>query len=131
MKKPFVLVAAIAAVVGFGAVAAVAKETINVKTSVTFKYHPNDPSYPLEGGSFSGSVKAKEGCQGGRKVVVYDPSKEIGSDTSNARGRYKIKFIAEAGGPSFHAKAKEKIIKANGDKIVCKPGTSNKFGFGS
>ena len=34
MKKPFVLIAAIVAVVGLGAAVAVAKETTKVKTSV-------------------------------------------------------------------------------------------------
>ena len=38
-------------------------------------------------------MKAKEGCQGGREVVLYDgDGYKRGSDTSNARGNYKIKF---------------------------------------
>ena len=73
MKKPFVLIAAILAVVGLGAVAAVAKEATEVKTSVTLEYHPNDPGHPLESDWFSGRVKAKEGCEEGRKVLSIGP----------------------------------------------------------
>ena len=39
MKKPFVLIAAIVAVVGLGAAVAVAKEKIKVKTSVSIQFN--------------------------------------------------------------------------------------------
>ena len=65
MKKPFVLIAAIAAVVGLGAAVAVAKERIEVETTVTIKFKRNNPGEnPYIGGaSFSGQVKARRGCQ--------------------------------------------------------------------
>ena len=66
MKKPLVLIAAIVAVVGFGAVAAVAKEAIKVKTSVTLKYHPNDPSDPYGGGRLVLGQGEGEGGLSGR-----------------------------------------------------------------
>ena len=62
MKKPFVLIAAIVAVVGLGAAVAVAKETTKVETAVKLKFHTRDES-------FSGRVKAKDGCQKGRTVI--------------------------------------------------------------
>ena len=61
MKKPFVLIAAIVAVVGLGTGVAVAKETTKVRTSVKLEYSANGAA----DSSFSGQVKARKGCQKG------------------------------------------------------------------
>jgi hypothetical protein len=120
MKKSFVLIAAIVAVVGLGAAVAVAKETTNVGTKVTQVEWTADPDDPATG-SFSGRVKAKKGCQKGRKVTVSDGFNKVASDTSNDRGEYKVHYsLAGSGGGIFFARAQKKITENNGDKIVCK-----------
>jgi hypothetical protein len=127
MKKPILLIAAIVAVVGFGAVVAVAKERTEVKTSASIKFNAHDPSDPLAGAFFSGRVKAGKGCQKGRTVVVYKVhGGPKASDVSNNRGKYKtgsirpqdVEYVARVG--------KRKITENNGDKIVCKPGKSDR-----
>ncbi len=68
MKRPFVLIAAIVAIVGFGAVVAGAREATGVENSVTLKYNPGSAD-PADD-TFSGRVKArKAGCQQGRTVT--------------------------------------------------------------
>ena len=123
MKKPFVLIAAIVAVVGFGTVAAVAKERIKVHTSVTLRHNANDPNPRGGDGTFSGRVKAKKGCQERRTVVLYDggPGDRHGSDKSNDRGEYKIVPGPTTAGPTFYVEVgKKEITRNNGDRIVCK-----------
>ncbi len=133
MKKSFVLIAASVVAVGLGAVGAVAKETIKVRTSATIKYKANEPSDPHGGGLVSGQVKAREGCQKRRKVVLYDSQIEPrGKDLrTNNRGKYKIEWLEVghvAGG--FFVKVRGKTItKGNGDTVVCSAGKSEPFRF--
>ena len=122
MKKPFVLIAAIVAVVGLGAAVAVAKENIKVQTSVTVQFRGPD--------TFHGTVKAeKKVCEKGRTVIVFRHNAAgipIGSDKSDDRGKYRV--FSDEDDPDtgrFAAAAIQKtMIKDNGDKIVCKPGRS-------
>jgi hypothetical protein len=127
IKKSFVLIAAIVAVVGFGAVAAVGKEGIKVGTSVTLRIRSNlNPRPPTD--SFLGQVRArKKGCEKGRTVTLNHGSTKVGSDKTNNRGRYKIFFGLRPGG--FVAVAKRTMTKDNGNKIVCKADTSNRLTF--
>ena len=124
MKKPFVLIAAIVAVVGLGTGVAVAKETTKVRTSVKLEYSANGAA----DSSFSGQVKARKGCQKGRTVALWDRyGGHRASDRSDARGRYKITYSPYPGTGPYFAKARErKITKDNGDKIVCREGTSKR-----
>ena len=128
MKKAFVLIAAIVAVVGIGAAVAVAKETIEVPTSVTLHVTggggqaPGDPHR-----LFSGKVTAKKGCQKGRTVVLvgYGYTSPVGQDESNARGKFKIVEQlrrSRLGTYPYRVVVKRKITKNSGDKIVCKTG---------
>jgi hypothetical protein len=120
MKKSFVLIAAIVAVVGFGAVAAVAKERIKVGTSVSLKF-TTDLSGPRPD-FFSGRVKAKKkGCEKARTVRLYDDRSisEVGSANSDDRGRYKI-FSSDLRGAFVAYARKKQMTKDNGDKIVCR-----------
>ena len=82
-------------------------------------------------------MKAKHDCQKARKVVLYTPYGIEASDKSNARGRFEfVGMNGRAGGERYAnrrgtfrytAVAKErKITKQNGDKKVCKEGTSEK-----
>jgi hypothetical protein len=128
MKKLFVLIAAIVAVVGFGVVGAAAKKGIEVKTSVTLGIR-SDLSGPRPD-SFIGEVRARKAvCQKGRTVTVNDGFTKVGSDKSNDRGRYKIfHSLAGSGGRTFFARArKAKITKDNGDKIVCERSKQVRF----
>ena len=123
VMKPFVLIAAIVAVVSFGAAVAVAKERSEVKTSVTLKFDERRPA-----DSFSGRVKAKKGCDKKRRVLLRSthPGLTRGSDKTNSRGRYEISFEADPSASKFFAKASEKkISKNNGDTIVCESARSN------
>ena len=138
MRKP--LVAAIMAAVGLGAAVTVAKERINVKTLVTLHVtrggeNPGDPTR-----SFSGKVKAKKkGCEKGRTVVLYSQMSlmgpygpVVGSDRSNARGKFKI--VEHHHARSEHGRyargtaryrvvvEKRKNTKNSGNRIVCKTG---------
>ena len=73
MKKPFVLIAAIVAVVGLSTAVAVAKEKIKVETSVGLRFSGR-PRRVLPA-SFPGEVKAKtKGCEKGRTVTVSNGS---------------------------------------------------------
>ncbi len=125
MKKPFVLIAAIVAVVGFGTVAAVAK-TIKVGTSVTLRVGPS---------SLEGTVNAKKGCEKQRRVTLTHVTRTHGtqerrSDYSDDRGRYYIGFTIPDSSGYYRTVASEKTITKNdGDKIVCKTGRSNKWRF--
>ena len=120
MKKPFVLIAAIVAVVGVGTAVAVAKETIKVKTSVSIqrKYDRAGPS-----SAFRGEVRAKnKGCEIGRTVTVSTGSgAKLGPDKTNSGGRYNI-FIDTMDPPGpFAAKVRKmRITKDSGNTIVCK-----------
>jgi hypothetical protein len=136
MKKRFALIAAIVAVLGLGAAVAVANETTEGKTSVKLKYHRSDPTSPR---SFSGEVKARQGGQEGRRVLLYGPY-HITRGKTNARGKFEIVEDygragrgrdAPRGTPyQYTAVAKEtKIAKHNGDKIVCREGRSNTIRF--
>jgi hypothetical protein len=120
MKKPFVLIAAIAAVVCFGAAVAVARETIRVGTSVTLNSNAGDNN------TYSGTVKARKGCQKERRVILTYGKQKLGSDRSNDRGKYKIYFAEHDTSGNYRTVASEKkITKNDGDKIVCKTGRSN------
>ena len=121
MKKPFVLIAAIVAVVGLAAAVAVAKEKIKVKTSVGIHFKSGDRPGPSS--AFRGEVRAKtKGCEIGRTVTVSTGSGyKLGPDKTNSGGRYNI-FIdtMDLDGP-FAAKVREmRITKDSGDTIVCK-----------
>jgi hypothetical protein len=135
MKKPFVLIAAIVAVVGLGAAVAVAKETIKVGTSVTLQFQVRQPEHPSQ---FVGRVKASRGCQKGRTVTVTTGHnhgrRKVRSDKSGNRGKYKIIWRAHhlepgdglvPGYRNYRAVVGErKITKNDGDKIVCKAAAS-------
>jgi hypothetical protein len=61
-------------------------------------------------------------------VTVYDDRLyfEVGSDKSNDRGRYRVFYAPHTTGP-FVARARGRTItKNNGDKLVCRPGWSNR-----
>jgi hypothetical protein len=125
MKKPFVLIAAIVAVVGLGAVTAVAKERIHVGTYVTLHVTDENPGDPAQ--SFSGRVKAKKGCEKRRTVVVMGPYGPVGSDRSNVRGEFKIveQQLGRSRRGSFRFRVvveQRKITKNSGHKIVCMEG---------
>ncbi len=117
---------------------AVGKDTANVKTSVQLEWTAGpDPSDPEAGASFSGRVKAKHDCRKARKVVLYSPYGIAGFDKSNARGKFEIveqhggagreRHARRRGTLQFYAVAEErKITKQNGDKIVCKAGSSER-----
>ena len=122
MKKSFVLIAAIVAVVGLGTAVAVAEDTIKVKTSLKLKFSSPD--------SYSGTVKARKGCQEGRKVTLTHGVNKLGSDNSNNRGKYKI-IGPTSTGDGLRAVAREtKITQHDGDKIVCERGRSKKVKIG-
>ncbi len=148
MKKPFVLIAAIVAVAGLDAAVAVAKERTEVKTSVTLQRHgegaPCRAAVARRGaalpagiahrgcglGAFWGQVKARKGCQKGRRVVLYSINGgkvREGSDRTNDRGKYKIKWpgLSER---RFFVKATEKrITKSNGDQVASSAGKSKRL----
>ena len=111
-----------------------AKERINVKTSVMARVtggggrgNPVDQFR-----SFLGKVTAKKGCQEGRTVVLVNGYGLVGSDKSNARGKFKI--VEHHHARSEHGRSargtaryrvvveKRKITKNSGDRIVCKTG---------
>ena len=124
------LIAAIVAVVGFCAAVAVAKETIEVETSVTLHvtggFGVENPDPGDRHRLFSGKVAAKKDCQKGRTVAVRSGWGPVGSDTSNARGEFKVweQYRGSARGTSGFRAVVEKITKNNGDKIVCKRGVA-------
>ena len=121
MKKPFVLIAAIVAVVGLGGAVAVAKETAEVGTSVSIKLKGSNEHY-----SFFGKVKAKEGCHKERRVVVHnaDSTGSPGAVRSDNRGRYQLELIRPLHGNRYFVTTKKKIIKKDGERIVCKKARS-------
>jgi hypothetical protein len=128
MKKPFVLIAAIVAVVGLGTAVAVGKETTKVRASVSMKFTGVHPS---ESGTFVGKVKAREGCRKQRRVVSYwkgpHSTRSAGADRSNNRGRYRIDPINVHGhAVEFWVEVENKIIENDGEKIVCKKARSKK-----
>ncbi len=129
MKKPFVLIAAIVAVVGLGAVAAVAKERTYVPTDVTLHVTDENPADPAR--LFSGRVMAEKGCQKRRTVVLMGPYSPAGSDKSNARGEFKIvDQLRRSGRGVFRYRVvveRRKITKSSGHKIVCKEGRATLF----
>jgi hypothetical protein len=128
MKKPVVLIAAVVAVVGLGAVGAAAKQRIEVKTSVTLGIS-SDLSGPRPD-SFIGEVKARKAvCQKGRTVTINDGFTKVGSAKSDDRGRYRIfHSLAGSAGRSFFARAREtKMTKDNGDTIVCERSKQVRF----
>ena len=127
MKKPCMLIAAVVAVVGLGAVVAVAKERIEVETSASIKFNAHDRSDPLAGAFFSGNVRAANACRKGRTVVVYEvhDGPKV-SAVSNKRGKYKTDSIRPQDREYVARVEKRKITKNNGDKIVCKPGKSDR-----
>ena len=121
MKKPFVLIAAIVAVVSLCAAVAVAKETTNVGTAVKLELRYGPPA-------FFGSVNASHDCQKKRRVIVTHDHERVYADTSNDRGKYRIGVAVHDLHPvwNYRAVAKaRKITKNDGDKIVCERGTSN------
>ncbi len=133
MKKPFVFIAAIVAVVCLGAVVAVAKDTTRVPTSVKLHFTGEGggkPGHPARR-YFSGKVTAKKGCQKGRTVVLIRRTRmaPVGSDKSNARGKFKLvehlfayqvkHLLRDRRGHYRVVVEKRKITKDNGDKIVC------------
>ena len=121
MKKPFILIAAIVAVVCVGAAVAVAKETIRVGTLDDAQY-----SNAGDNNTFSGTVKAKKGCQKARTVTLTFGKQKLDSDKSNDRGKYKIFFATHDTNGNYRTVASErKITKNDGDKIVCETGRSN------
>ena len=85
MKKSFVLIAAIVAVVGLGTAVAVGKETTKVRTSVS-----------IRGGHYSGQafghVRALKGCEKFRTVSLHLEGfgGAVRSVASNERGEYFI-----------------------------------------
>ena len=120
MKKPFVLIAAIVAVVCFGAAGAVAKERTEVETSVTLNSNAGDNN------AFSGTVEAKKGCQKARTVTLTFGKQKLDSDKSNDRGKYKIFFATHDTNGNYRTVVSErKSTKSDGDKIVCETGRSN------
>ena len=128
MKKSLALVAAIVAVVGFAAVVAAADDRIRVRTSLTLHYKADSHTK-----TFVGEVKAKKGCQKGRRVYLWGRDGSVGSDRSNARGLFKI--VKGRNSPSgrgrdpYLAFARKKMItKPNGDTIACRKGRSNGVG---
>ena len=131
MKKPFVLIAAFLVVVGLGAAVAVAEDTTKVRTSAAIKYQlPNH--HPGSLGRFVGRVKASKGCEKQRKVSLqqgaspmdYDPT-----DRSNNDGRYRVFPTRRAlvpGVEQFWVVVQRKIIKKDGERIVCERARSKK-----
>jgi hypothetical protein len=132
MKKPFVLVAAIVAVIGLGTAVAVAKEKIKVETSVSLFKKLSLPPGPSP--SFQGEVKAKKkACEKGRTVTVSNGSGyKLGPDKTNNRGRYKIFFSVHSTPLTpFTAKVRKmRITKDSGNTIVCKAARSKRLTFG-
>jgi hypothetical protein len=133
MKKRFVLIAAIVAVVGLGAAIAVAKETTEVGTSVSLTLE-SDLSGPKPD-SFQGELKAtKKGCEKGRRVIVYEHRdgfslNVVGSDRSNDRGEYKV-FSEGPYRQPFRAVVNERTMTTDtGNKVVCKEGRSKRVEF--
>ena len=132
MKKPFVLIAAIVAVLGLGTAVAVAKEKIKVETSVslTASFHPIGPK-PT---SFQGEVKArKKGCEEGRTVAVssgISAFQKVYTDKTNNRGRYKMFFRPPLVSLPFAKVRKMRITKDSGTTIVCKADKSEGLPFG-
>ena len=132
MKKPFVLIAAIVAVVGLGAAVAVAKVRTEVGASMTLNYQLPQPDHPAR---FVGRVKASRGCQNGRTVTVTNigpgvpGSRKVGSDKSGNNGKYKIVWRAQFSGErNYRAVVEErKTTTDNGDKIVCKRAASKVY----
>ena len=130
MKKSFVLIAAIVAVVGLGTAVAVANETIKVKTSVSLERKSG--SRPGPSSAFQGKVRAKKrSCEQGRTVTVSNGAGyKLGPDKTNNRGRYNIfvggryNIVVNGDDPPtgpFAAKVREmRITKDSGNTIVCK-----------
>ena len=128
MKKPFVLIAGIVAVVGLGTAVAVAEDTTKVRTSVSIKPSPNDSV-----DSLSGRVKAKKGCEKRRTVSLQQGSQESGrhlSDKSDNRGRYRFgRYRLSPGDPfvtHYWVVVHREIIEKDGERIVCKRARSKK-----
>ena len=133
MKKPFVLIAAIIAVVGLGTAVAVANETIKVGTSVNLALASDLGG--SEHASFAGEVKAKKkGCEKGRTVTVSNGSGyKAGADKTNNRGRYRVFFSGHSVplNNAFTAKVRKmRITKDSGKTIVCKAARSNRASIG-
>ncbi len=115
MKKPFVLIAAIVAVVGLGTAVAVAKETTKVRTSVSIRGAIT---------SFHGRVKAKRGCEKQRTVTLHHrgehPGELLRTDQSYNSGRYRIFPTQVSPVVDHRVVVHRKIIKKYGERIVCK-----------
>lgn len=120
MKKlSSLLVAALAAVCAFAAVAAFA-DMDRVNTTVSLKFSEGGGTAPYYGeDSFKGKVRGDRGCKKDRQVKVFkEGGGLVGKDDTNDRGRYAVPANNPTG--DFFAKVKRTTIKkANGDKVKC------------
>jgi hypothetical protein len=106
------------AVIALVALAAgVALAAKSYETTVVLKYHE---------GVWKGRATADGGCQKGRKVTVtYNDGKTtVGSDTTNADGKYSVQGEDPPAPGEYHATAKKKTITVNGKKHICEEGES-------
>jgi hypothetical protein len=124
-----ILALGLAAVLGFGAVAATGAAPKKVKSKVTIKFDPgtsSDPSDPYANSRFHGKVsskKKKKKCRKGRMVKVIEVDQgPIGHDKTNNKGKYSVRGGGALGPDeydefhSFYAKVKKKK-KGN---VLCK-----------
>jgi hypothetical protein len=78
---------------------------------------------------FNGKVKSRKAlCKKGRKVTVFrvksGADAKFGTDKTNKKGKYVVAPGKKAAAGNYYAKAKKKVKKKNGNKIVCKKGKS-------
>ena len=125
MRKFLVIATALTLCVALGASFAVAK-TKKVDTDVSINFangNSTDPYQPNTQDAFSGALKAKKGCKKNREVNLKGPVS--GSDKSSSSGKYRI-TVGNAPAGTYKAVAAKKVIKkGNGNKVVCKKGSSD------
>lgn len=89
-----------------------------VKTKLTLKY--TDSTDPYSESKFSGRAKTKKVCRPNRKVSI----KGVGKAKTNRRGGYSISAGSGVAPGTYRAVVKKRVIKKNGNRVVCKKGKS-------
>lgn len=138
MRRLFTLATALvlAFALSIGGIGAFAQDGAKkVKTKVSIKFVAGAPAtgpYDQPGADkFKGKVrpktksrKIKRKCRKNRTVKVKRVgSGTIGTDKTNKKGRYKV-VVANAPADQYFAKAKKKVVRVKGKRVVCKKGKS-------
>jgi hypothetical protein len=121
MKKLSSVLIAVLACLAIGSIAVAVAASgggKDVATKVTLKFKdPGDDPYGQN--EFDGVVKAKKGCDAGRKVVV----KGAGDAKSSKSGKYSITTSSSVSG-EYQAKVKKGTVKDGKKTITCAAGKS-------